>query len=140
MRIMICGSMTFASEIKDTKKRLESLGHVVFIPPDTELHVKDPGLVDNLDSNHKHALENDIMRKSFNLVAQVDAILVLNHLKNDVSGYIGTSSLMEIGLAYYLKKKIFLLNKIPNPQDARWAHEISIMKAVIIDGDLSKVE
>lgn len=73
-------------------------------------------------------------------MAKSDAILVLNYPKNGIRGYIGTSSLMEIGLAHYLGKKIFLLNEIPLATQARWSHEVHIIQAVVIDGDLEKVK
>ena len=140
MKIMICGSMTFAKEMMDTKRKLENLGHSVFLPSDIESHLKDPFLTDNLDENYKHTIDKDVLRQCFNLIAQSEAILVLNYAKNGIKGYVGTSSLMEIGLAYYLDKKIFLLNSIPRPKDARWAHEIETIRPVILNRDLKKIK
>lgn len=140
MKIMIVGSMTSAKEMLETKKKLESLGHFVSVPTDTEIHLKDPNFINDFKSNIEYARENDILRKCFNLIAGSDAILVLNHKKNNVGGYIGTSVLMEIGLAYYLGKKIFLLNSIPSPHDVRWAHEIEMIQPAVINGDLCKIK
>lgn len=140
MRIMVCGSMTFAKEMLKTKQKLEELGHEVNVPLDIESHVKNPKLIDDLESNYKHAIKNNVMQKCFNLVSKSDAILVLNYLKNGLKGYVGTSSLMEIGLAYYLGKKIFILNSLPKPREARFAHEITIMQPITLDGDLEKIK
>jgi len=137
---MICGSMTFAEEMMDVKSKLEKLGHIVDVPSDIESHLEDPSLIDNLEENYKHTIEKDILRQCFNLIARSDAILVLNYPKNNINGYVGTSALMEIGLAYYLQKRIFLLNPVPNPRDARWAHELAIIQPVILNEDLSKVQ
>ena len=52
-----------------------------------------------------------------------------------MSGYVGTSSLMEMGLAYYLGKKIYLLNELPSPETARWAHEVLSFQPTILNGD-----
>lgn len=139
MKIMICGSMTFAKEMIKTKKKLEQLGHLVLVPLDLQSHIGNPSLVDDLESNYKHAVKTDIMRKCFGLVEESDAILVLNYPKNGIAGYIGTSSLMEIGLAYYLGKKIFILDAIPNVKQARWGHEISIMQPIILNGRLEGI-
>lgn len=136
---MICWSMTFAKEMTDTKRKLEDLGHSVFVPSDIESYLKDPSLIDNLEENYKHTIEKDVLRNCFNLVAKSDAILVLNYAKNKIKGYVGTSALMEIGLAYYFGKKIFLLNPMPKPKDARWAHELAIIQPVVINGDLAKI-
>lgn len=63
MKIMICGSMTFAKEMMDTKRKLEDLGHSVFVPSDIESHVKDPDLIDNLEENYKHTIKKDVLRQ-----------------------------------------------------------------------------
>lgn len=140
MNIMICGSMAFAKEMLATKKKLEAMGHTVNVPHDTDIHVDDEALVDDLDRNLIHAKERDLMMQSFKLVAGSDAILVLNHKRKGIEGYIGTSALMEIGLAYYLAKKIFLLNDVPSHDEVRWAHEIRLIDPVLLNGDLSLLE
>ena len=140
MKIMISGSMAFAQEMVDAKETLESMGHIVFVPYDIEQHLENPDFVDDLAGNLQHFIETDIMRKCFDLVAQSDAVLVLNLQRKGINGYIGTSTLMEIGLAYYLGKKLFLYNDIPHWDEVRWAHEINIMQPAIIHGDLSKVK
>ena len=140
MKIMICGSMTFAREMMDAKRKLEGLGHSVFVPSDIESHLKDSSLIDNLEENYNHTIEKDVLRNCFNLIAKSDAILVLNYPKNKIKGYVGTSSLMEIGLAYYLGKKIFLLNPVPSSREARWAHELKIIQPVILNGELERIK
>jgi hypothetical protein len=139
MKIMICGSMTFANEMVDAKKRLEELGHSAELPCDTDVHVGDSDFIDDLDKDYKHCVENKVMEKCFDMIAESDAILVLNHPKNSISGYVGTSTLMEIGLAKYLGKKIFILNALPDYKQHRWVHEVRIMQPVMLNGDLSKV-
>ena len=140
MKLMIIGSMTFAKEMVEIKKKLEQLGHSVMMPCDTEFHVENETVIDNLEEDYKHLTENDILRKCFNLVAQSDAILVLNKPKYSISGYIGTSTLMETGLAYYLGKKIFILHDVPSSDECRWAHEIKVMQPAIINEDFSLVK
>ena len=140
MKVMICGSMAFASEMLSTKAKLEKLGHIVWVPEDTDVHIKNQEFVDDLEGNIKYAAETNIMKRCFDLVAKSDAILVLNLKRKGIDGYIGTSALMEIGLAYYLGKKIFLYNSIPHYNDVRWAHEITIMRPSIINGDINKIQ
>lgn len=132
--------MAFSKEMMDAKKTLESMGHAVFVPHDIEDHLEKPDLVDDLSGNMQHVIETDVMRKCFDLVAHSDAVLVLNLHRKGINGYIGTSTLMEIGLAYYLGKKLFLYNDIPHWDDVRWAHEINIMQPTIVHGDLSRVK
>lgn len=140
MKIMICGSMTFAKEMVDAKKKLKDLGHLAELPCDTELHINDSKFIDDLDADYKHCVERRVMEKCFDVVADSDAILVLNYSKNNINGYIGTSTLMEIGIARHLKKKIFLLYDVPDYKKHRWAHEVRIMQPIILNGDLSKIK
>ena len=57
--------------------------------------------------------------------------------KNGVKGYIGGNTLMEMGLAFYLKKKIYLLNEVP---ELPYKEEILGVKPIILNGDLSKIK
>jgi hypothetical protein len=139
MKIMICGSMSFAWKMNEVKNQLEDLGHKVSLPIDIDLHLSDSTFSDNLDADYKHCIKNDTIKKCFDLIAKSDAILVLNLEKNGKEGYIGTSGLMEIGLAHYLGKKIFLFNKLPSYNDSRWSHEVAIMRPVILEGDFGKI-
>lgn len=140
MKIFICGSMHFAKEMLEAKKKLEEMGHIAEVPCDTEVFVNNPDMTtDNHEENYKWCIENDIIRKFFNSIAESDAILVLNCHKNGIDGYVGASGLMEIGFAYYLKKKIFLLYPPPPPKEVKSSHEILIMQPIILSGDLTKI-
>jgi len=44
---------------------------------------------------------------------------------------------MEMGLAFYLKKKIYLLNEVP---ELPYKEEILGVKPIILNGDLSKIK
>lgn len=136
---MVIGSMTFAREMLQTKKELEKLGYEADIPFDVEHHLNDEEAIDDLDRNLQYCVENDVVRKGFQQVADADAVLVLNLPKNGIPGYIGTSALMEMGIAHWLRKKIFLFNKPPLHTEHRWAHEVQIMQPKILYGDLSKI-
>ena len=129
--------MAFAKEMLDTKKRLQEFGHEVSIPCDTELHIADPLLRNDFARDKEHVQGNDIMHRCFSLIAESDAVLALNHHHNDVDGYLGASTLMEIGLAGHLRKKIFLLNPVANGQ--RYIHEVDVLGGIVINGDLAKV-
>lgn len=137
---MIIGSMRFAQDMVKVKKQLEDLGHKVSVPFGTKPHLEDKTFVENLEGNLAYCIENNVMRKNFIMIAKNDAVLVLNHKRNSMEGYIGTSALLEMGIAHYLKKKIFLFQKTPNYKDVRWAHEVAIMQPTVIDGDLGKIK
>lgn len=140
MKIMIVGSMAFAKKMVAVKKKLERLGHNVRVPFGIEDYLKDESFVERLEDNLLYAIEKDILRKCYKQVAESDAILVLNYKRNGIDGYIGTSVLMEMAIAYYLNKKIFVFNDIPHFNTVRWAHEVTIMQPDVLKGDLSKIK
>ena len=67
-----------------------------------------------------------------------DAILVLNYDKKGIKNYIGGNTLMEIGFAHILNKKIFLLNPIPDIDF--YKSEIEATKPIILNGNLSNLK
>lgn len=146
MKITICGSIQFLNEMLDVKKRLEELGHEVEMPP-TEVEDGKGNLISAIDyykiRRQTAGNENWVwdrkewaMKKHFDKVAQSDAILVLNYDKNNIKGYIGANTFLEMGLALHLNKKIYLLNSIP---EISYKEELLGMKPVIINGNLSEV-
>ncbi len=137
---MICASMSFSKEMLALQDKLKAFGHSVSVPCDVDLLLENPELIDDLDSDREHLIENNIMKKCFDLLAQSDAVLFLNLPKNGVDGYIGTSSLMEMGLAYFLEKKIYLMYPHPNPNDQRWAHEVASFQPCILNGELGALQ
>ena len=136
MKIMVCGSMYFSKEMLETKEILEKKGHEVMVPDDVHKCVENPKL--NMDFDH--CIRNQIDKKCFDKVAESDAIVVLNYPKNNIKGYIGGNTLMEIGIARHLNKKIFLLHELPNEEEQRHALEIKIAQPIILNGDLDKIE
>jgi hypothetical protein len=139
MKIAIIGSMKFAEEMIRTQKELQEMGHDALVPLGTEPHINDKDFVENLEDNLAFCIKEDIMRRNFQQVANSDAVLVLNYKRNGIDGYIGVSALMEMGVAHFLNKKIFLMQPMPDFNEARWAHEVAIMQPTIISNDLSKI-
>lgn len=137
MKIFIAGSMSFAKEFVETKKILEELGFLAEFAPDTHDCLNNPHL--KLNEDLEHCEKTDIMRACMDIQKDCDAILVLNYPKQGFEGYIGTHSLIELGFAYYLNQKIFLLYPPPNQEKARYHVEIMHMKPIILNGDLSKI-
>ena len=135
MKIMICGSMTFAKEMLDAKQRLEGMGHDVLITSDAEDCVDNPGL--NMD--WVHCLSKNIDKECFDKIAESDAILVMNYPKDGIDGYVGGATLMEIGLARHFNNKIFLLHDIPSEEDLRYSFEIRLTNPIVLNGDIERI-
>lgn len=139
MKIMISGSMTFSKQMIELKAELDKLGHTALLPIGIEPHLEDASYQDDLERNTSELIQNDIMRKNFNQLSEQEAILVFNKSKNNIDGYMGVSMLMEMAIAYFLGKKIFLWSDIPHFNEHRWAHEVLIMQPTFIKGDLTKI-
>ncbi len=59
------------------------------------------------------SVKRKAMEKFNEKLKESDAILVMNYTKDDKENYIGANTLMEIGMAFILQKKIFILNPSP---------------------------
>jgi hypothetical protein len=137
MKITICGSMAFAKEMINTKEELEKLGHVCFIPEGADIYSS--GEVKKVGGSEgaKRKIANDLIRKHYDLINGSDAILVLNYKKRDIENYIGGNSFLEIGYAYILNKKIFLMNNLPETELIK--QEIEAMQPVVINNNLNLI-
>jgi hypothetical protein len=96
---------------------LEAMGYEVRIPKTAHImQEKNDFDVSHyktwIDDPSKIAKKQELMEGHFEEVRASDAILVVNDEKHGVAGYIGGNVLMEITLAYLLKKPIFVLHTI----------------------------
>ena len=146
MKITICGSIAFFDSMREFKDKLEALGHEVKLPPTevednngNKIPVQEYYALRKAETNDDSWIwdkKEKAIRNHFNKVDWSDAILVLNHGKNNVQGYIGGNTFIEMGVAFHLNKKIFLLDKIP---EVAYREEILAMKPVVINNDLNKI-
>jgi len=137
MTITICGSMEFHHQMRAVRTALEKQGYTVLVPKDIELMDKHHYVVpDSVEEKITHKIEYDFIREHFRKIEKSDAILVLNYEKNDVPNYIGGNTFLEMGLAFWLGKPIFLLNPIP---DMEYKTEMHAMQPIILNGDLSLI-
>lgn len=147
MKITICGSIAFFPEMLEAKAKLESLGHEVKMPP-TEVPDESGKMIPVEEfyklrktvSDEKSWIwtrKEEAMRVHFDKVAWSDAILVLNLDKNGMAGYVGPNTFLEMGLAFHLKKKIFMLNSIP---EISYKEEIVGLKPIVIGQDFEVAE
>ncbi len=137
MKIAICTSMIFTEKMLEVKKELEELGHTVYVSGFSDAYIgKTAKQKEKLTLFHKN--NKDAIRKFWKKIKQCDAILVLNYDRRGIKNYIGGNTLMEIGFAHVLGKKIYLIN--PIPKILYYQSEIEAVKPVIISGDLSKIK
>lgn len=137
MKIAICGSMRFSKKMLEVKKILEAKGHVCFLPLQAVDYAEGKITFDS-GEDAQNKIDHDLIRDHYNLINKSDAILVLNYDKNGIHNYIGGNTLLEIGFAHALFKKIFLLNPIPDI--TYYKSEIEAMQPVVINNDLEKIK
>lgn len=138
--ITICSSANFYKQAADIADELERLGYAVILPKSAR-HMRESGdftvrktWLNNGDDYH---LKADFIRAHFDEVARGDAILVLNYEKHGADNYIGGNVLMEMAIAFHLKKPIFVLNELP--EDSPFYEEIKGMGSVPLHGNASSL-
>ena len=136
MKITICGSMYFAKEMIDIKSKLEKLGHEVLLPDDSEKFIGNA----ELNADFEFINGGGYMMGHFKKIEKSDAILVMNYEKKGINGYIGGSTLIETGIAYYLGKKIFIMNNLPSEDILSYVFEVKLTGPTIINQDLYKIK
>jgi nucleoside 2-deoxyribosyltransferase len=137
MKIAICASMVFAEKMVQIKDQLEELRHEAFISQFAE------GYLGRTESEKEQSAihdknEHDAIRKFWEIIKKSDAIFVLNYDRKGIENYIGGNTLMEIGFAHVLEKKIFLMNPIPDIEYYR--SEIEAVRPVILERNLDKIK
>ena len=139
MKIVICGSIKFIKEMRDVKGLLEKLGHIVIMPRSAELNQTKAFWNELRNNNIKEFIRSKEarMREYFNEVRSSDAIIVLNYDKEGKKNYIGPNTLLEMGLAFDCRKKIFVLNPLPGYDNAY--EELISMSPIVLDGDISRI-
>jgi hypothetical protein len=136
--ITICSSANFYKQAVEIKDQLQTKEIMVLVPEVAE-KMRESGDFDVshyktwfADANDYHK-KAELMRKHFEKIEQGDAILVLNYEKHGVQNYIGGNVLMEMSLAFYLRKPIFILNELP--EDSPFEEEIKGMGPIVLHGN-----
>ncbi len=131
--------MAFYKELVGIEKKLETIGFVVKIPVSAQImKEKNDFEVSHFKGIFTHGEKSEFILKNFKEIAKCDSILVVNSEKNGVKGYIGANVLMEIGLAFYLKKEIYIWNDIE--ESAPYREEFLAFKVKFINQNLKSVK
>jgi hypothetical protein len=129
--------MQFHMEMRDTQKQLQEKGYTVLVPKSIELMDTIGYIHPTIDEAKVAAkIQHDFIKEHFRKIEKSDVILVLNYDKKGIKNYIGGNTFLEIGLAYWLGKKIYLLNPIP---DMDYLTELHAMQPVILNGHLDAI-
>lgn len=136
MIITICGSMQFYKEMGQTQSLLEKRGYTVLVPKDFYKLAHNEAFMANDEERITTKIEHDFIREHFRKIEQTDVVLILNYEKKGIQGYVGGNTFLEMGYAFGLGKKIYLLYPIPKMD---YSVEMHAMKPIVLDGDLSKL-
>lgn len=128
--------MSFYKEMIETKEKLEHQGHTVHIPSGAYDIRKNEAFMETDEEKILMKVEHDVIREHFQLIHTSDAILVLNYEKKGIAGYIGGNTFLEMGLAFWLNKKIYVLNPIPTMD---YVTEMLALKPIVLSGDLAAI-
>lgn len=141
-KLAVCSSATFYPEVIALSDKIEVLGIQVVLPK-TAQRMKDNG-VDNVEvisdwSNNTAGYHGkaELIRGHFDEITDCDAILVTNYTKHSKDNYIGPNVLMEMAIAFYLNKPIYILNG--QPEDSPLIDEILGLEPIFLNGDITKL-
>lgn len=141
--ITICSSANFYKHAFEVSLQLKKMGYKTLVP----VTIKKMKRSGNFNAEDYRTWYKDsrtfkrktyLMKNHFDKIASSDAILVVNDEKRGVKGYIGANVLMEMGLAFYLNKPIFVLNDVH--EDMPVYEEVKAMNCIILEEDLSKIK
>lgn len=141
--ITLCSSASFYKDVLEIAAQLTKKGYKARVPLTANI-MKKTG--DFEASKYKTWFTNTsdfkrktyLMRRHFDKIVSSDAILVVNNPKNGVEGYIGANGLMEMGLAFHLKKKIYVWNSISKSNPV-W-EEIVGMNSIFVNADVNRIK
>lgn len=136
MIITICGSMQFHKKMADVRDQLSARGFTVYVPGELDNIYKNESYMDTDEERITAKIEYDFIREHFRKIEQSDAILILNYEKKGIPGYIGGNTFLEMGYAFGLGKKVYLLYEVP---DMDYKTEMHAIQPVVLDGDLSRI-
>lgn len=137
MKIVICGSMSLSKEMTEIAEKLKQNKHNVILPHDADKFADGTLAGESAHESIENKIKYDLIRDYFRIIGESDAVLIVNFDKNGIKNYIGGNSFLELGFAYVLNKRIYLLHSIP---DMPYADEIKAMQPVVLGGDLSKIK
>jgi len=143
MKIIICGSQStdgFINEMKKAAEFLRKKGFEVFTPDcfEEEPLVTEDYYKENFGNEKFLKMKPQWTKNHWKEIEKSEAILIMNHEKKGFRGYIGSNTLMELSVALYLGKKIFLLN--PIEEGSPHYEELAGIDSTIINGNLDLIK
>jgi len=134
--IVICSSAAFYEHVAEIADELAVAGFSSVVIPKTARVMRETGNYDVDSYKTWYGNEGDydkkaaFMRAHFDEITKGDAILVVNDEKHGIAGYIGPNVLMEMSLAWYQKKPIYIFNDLP--VESPFEEELKGMQPILL--------
>lgn len=135
MKIFLSASKSAYPEVDEIRSALEALGHTVTPPNGFDKEGEEEIARDSTFEAYA-AWKAAMIREDGRIIAQHDAVLVLNFEKHGQANYVGGATFLEMFKAFDLGKKLFLYNPIP---DSVLTDEIIGLQPVVIHRDMSLI-
>ncbi len=141
--VVICSSAAFYKHVCELADQLEAQGFTVVIPATArKMQASNNFDVSANKTWYKNPADftkkQQLMDGHFAEIAAGDAILVVNDKKHGVEGYIGPNVLMEMAIAYYLKKPIYILHNVAS--EVSVYEEVMGMQATQLSSNIQNLE
>lgn len=114
-------------------KYLEANGHQALLPDANELSDYDQLTPQQIAERKNHYIFLHIKQ-----IEKSDAILVTNGEKKGIPGYIGANTFLEMAIAMYLRKPIYVLN--PVEKSLPVYEEVLGMQPTFLNGQLENLK
>ena len=129
MKIVLCSSAKYFDKLIVIQKQLEKKGHEVLLPSMEDYH--------HLEETALAKIQCHLIKEHFHKINESDAIYIANYDKNDIEGYIGGNSFLEMGKAFDMGIPIFLMKDIP--KGISYREEILALQPIVIGEDFDKI-
>lgn len=128
MKILIHASLDFVKDLVFAQKLIEGLTkHEVLLPELIRYqYIRD----EQGDDEAFTKIKNRLTKENISNVEKCDCLLILNHNHRGIENYVGGNSFIEMIIAFYLKKPIYLLHEIP--EGMAYTEEIKALYPVIV--------
>ena len=128
MKILIHASLDFKQAMIDAKKYIEENSHHHIMLPELTRY-QDIRDVQGDDETFTR-IKNRLTKENFKNVEYCDVLFILNYSHRGIENYVGGNSFMEMVIAFFLKKPIYLLHEIP--EDMTITEEIKSLYPTVV--------
>jgi diphthamide synthase subunit DPH2 len=148
--IVICGSMSFLEKLNEVRDTLKEKGYNV-ISPTLSKEESEYGAVTFTEMLEERGgiegvevkdvlwnIKTKAIKNYLKYIEKADAVLICNFTKGKEVDRIGDNAFLEMTVAFYLKKKVFVLNGPPYKSSK--CEEVIAMKSVFLYGNIDAIK